>query len=110
MTGDPAPQKMDMDSWCKMGFKILAVIFIGTILAFQIEYLANEKGSTVYHMLREDHFDMTIEFKSEDGFNVAISLIDPSQPALIDPRYVQLLVYYLIWETNEISGLRTAYT
>jgi len=68
----------------------MTFILFAFILAFQIEYIANQRGNTVYSVVKEDWISEDYEFASEDGFNFAISLVDPNQPAFIDTRYVTL--------------------
>lgn len=53
------------------------VLFI-LILAFQIEYVSEQRGTTLYRIEEEYEFDTDYEFKTEDGFNFAVGLIDPS--------------------------------
>ena len=83
------------------------VLFI-LILAFQIEYVSEQRGTTLYRIEEEYEFDTDYEFKTEDGFNFAVGLIDPDQPAFIDDRAVTLQIYYMSWSSDQTNGARTA--
>ena len=70
--------------------------------------MVEQRGTTVYHTVKKNEFAADYEFKSEDGFNFAVGLIDPNQPAFIDERYVSLQFYYLNWSSDQTSGSRRA--
>lgn len=67
----------------------MTMLVVILIIVFQIEYLANEKGTTVFETVKQDYFDLDTEFKTEDGFNIAIAVHDPNSSDVgIDPTYV----------------------
>ena len=69
---------------------MLTFVLFVLILAFQIEYVSEQRGTTIYKIKEEYEYDAEYEFKSEDGLNFAVGLIAPGQAAGIDDRAVTL--------------------
>ena len=83
---------------------LLAVILI-TYGGYKASILEGRKSVDILSAVQEDHYDEEFVFSGEQGFNVAVAVVDPfaspDQLEQVDPSYGRIVFSTLEWGKDD---------